>query len=124
MDKEPTQNTIENTESVDMEQFGENIKNASPSTLLKIKEVMKRPETWTGIATMVMGSIVGVQVFEHSEVVKENWDDLGKSAESFRGVLNAYKVFASGVFTMGVLVTMLGISKGGDIAKQKANLEQ
>ena len=114
MDKEPTQNTIENTESVDMEQFGENIKNASPSTLLKIKEVMKRPETWTGIATMVMGSIVGVQVFEHSEVVKENWDDLGKSAESFRGVLNAYKVFASGVFTMGVLVTMLGISKGGD----------
>lgn len=124
MDKEPIQNKIENTESVDMEQFGENIKNASPSTLLKIKEVMKRPETWIGIATVAAGVLVGNQVLSHDEVMQENWDDLGKSAESFREILNAYKVFAGSVLTMGVSLTILGINKGGDIAKQKANLEE
>ncbi len=124
MDKEPIQNKIENTQSVNIEQFGENIKNASASTLLKIKEIMKRPETWTGILTLTAGVLIGNQVLNHDEIMQENWDDLGKSAESFREILNAYKVFAGSVLTIGVLLTVLGINKGGDIAKQKANLEE
>ncbi|MBP9772588.1 MAG: hypothetical protein KBD26_02020 [Candidatus Pacebacteria bacterium] len=124
MDKEPIQNKIENTESVDMEKFGDNIKNASPSTLLKIKEVMKRPETWFGIATVAAGALVGNQVFNHSETVNENLDSLGNGVEDFRDILNAYKVLAGSIISSGVLMTLMGINKGNNLAKQKANQEE
>ena len=85
---------------------------------------MKRPETWFGIATVAAGALVGNQVFNHSETVNENLDSLGNGVEDFRDILNAYKVLAGSIISSGVLMTLMGINKGNNLAKQKANQEE
>ena len=102
--------------------FMEKVENAKPETILKIKEILKKPATWAGIFAVIAGSFVAKRVFGEHSTLAENIDSL--PPETIKEILIAYRILAVSMIGMGASMITLGINKGIDSAKVEKVLEE
>ena len=123
MEREPIDSSVEKTEQ---EIFMEKVEKASPSTLEKIKETMKRPETWLGTVMLVGGGYYMIsRIFEvDQQVVKETTEGLSSNTEAIKEFLLALKVMTGTVIFASSVLTFFGIKKGIHNAKVDKALEE
>lgn len=121
MEKEPIGVSVEKS---DQEIFREKFENASPSAIEKIKETMKRPETWLGTLMLIGGGYMSYKIYGTDQVAKDTAENLNANMEAVKEVLLALKVVTGTVITSGALATFLGIQKGVHNAKVDKALEE
>ena len=102
--------------------FMEKVENAKPETILKIKEILKKPATWAGIFAVIAGSFVATRVSGEHSTLAENIDSL--PPETLTEILIAYRILAVSMIGMGASMITLGINKGIDSAKVEKVLEE
>lgn len=119
MEKENISTPIEKSEK---DIFMEKVENAKPETILKIKEILKKPATWAGVFAVIAGSFVAKRVFGEHSTLAENIDSL--PPETIKEILIAYRILAVSMIGMGASMITLGINKGIDSAKTEKALQE
>lgn len=102
--------------------FMEKVENAKPETILKIKEILKKPVTWAGLFAVIAGSFVAKRVFGENSTLAENIDSF--PPETIKEILIAYKTLAVSMIAMGAGMISIGVNEGSHNAKVEKVLEE